>query len=43
MPPFGKEICHHSNGIKLHKVQESAGSTVGDKLTIHENNVKCPV
>ena len=19
IPPFGKEICHHSNGIKLHK------------------------
>ena len=30
MPPFGKEICHHSNRIKLHKVQESAGSAVGD-------------
>ena len=31
---FGKEICHHSNGIKLHKVQESAGSAVGDKHPI---------
>ena len=30
MPPFGKEICHHSNYIKLHKVHESAGSAVGD-------------
>ena len=28
---FGKEICHHSNGNKLHKVQESAASVVGDK------------
>ena len=28
---FGKEICHHSNGNKLHKVQESAVSVVGDK------------
>ena len=31
IPPFGKEICHHSNVIKLHKVQESAGSDVGNK------------
>ena len=31
-PTFlGKEICHHSNGNKLHKVQESAASVVGDK------------
>ena len=30
IPPFGKEICHHSNEIKLHRVQEFAGSTVGD-------------
>ena len=28
---FGKEICRHSNGNKLHKVQESAASVVGDK------------
>ena len=28
---FGKEICHHSNGNKLHKVQESAASVVADK------------
>ena len=28
---FGKEICHHSYGNKLHKVQESAASAVGDK------------
>ena len=28
---FGKEICHHSNGILLHKVHESAASVVGDK------------
>ena len=28
---FGKEMCHHSNGNKLHKVQESAASAVGDK------------
>ena len=28
---FGKEICHHSNVNKLHKVQESAVSAVGDK------------
>ena len=28
---FGKEICHHSNGNKLHKVQESTASVVGDK------------
>ena len=30
---FGKEICHHSvsNGIKLHKAQESAASAVGDR------------
>ena len=28
---FGKEICHHSNGNMLHKVQESAASAVGDK------------
>ena len=28
---FGKEICHHSNGNNLHKVQESAASAVGDK------------
>ena len=31
IPPFGKEICYHSNGIKFHKVQESAGSAVGHK------------
>ena len=32
-PTLCKEICRHSksNGIKLHKVQESAGSAVGDK------------
>ena len=37
MQPFGKEItfCHHSNEIKLHKVQESAGSAVGD-INIHQ-------
>ena len=29
---FGKEIFHHSHGNKLHKVQESAASAVGDKL-----------
>ena len=28
---FGKEICHHSYGNKLHKVQESSASAVGDK------------
>ena len=28
---FGKEICCHSNWNKLHKVQESAASAVGDK------------
>ena len=28
---FGKIIGHHSNGNKLHKVQESAASAVGDK------------
>ena len=31
IPPFGKEILHHSDEIKLHKVQESAGSAVSDK------------
>ena len=31
IPPFGKAICHHSNGIKLHKVQDSSGSAVGDE------------
>ena len=35
IPPFGKEICHHSNEIKLYKVQESAGSAVGD-INIHQ-------
>ena len=29
---FGKEIFHHLYGNKLHKVQESAASAVGDKL-----------
>ena len=29
-PKFGKEICHHSNGNMLHKVQDSAASDVGD-------------
>ena len=28
---FGKEICHHSSGNRLHKVHESATSVVGDK------------
>ena len=28
---FGKEMFHHSYGNKLHKVQESAASIVGDK------------
>ena len=28
---LGKEICHHLNGNKLHKVQESAVSAVGHK------------
>ena len=28
---FGKEIFHHSYVNKLHKVQESAASVVGDK------------
>ena len=28
---FGKEIFRHSNGNKLHKVQESAASAVDDK------------
>ena len=27
----GKEIYRHSNGNKLHKMQESAASAVGDK------------
>ena len=38
IPPFGKEICYHSNGIKLHKVQESAGSAVGD-ISIHQGDL----
>ena len=37
IPSFGKEIFHHSNGIKLHKVQESAGSAVGD-ISIREGD-----
>ena len=28
---LAKKNCHHSNGIKLNNVQESAGSAVGDK------------
>ena len=31
MIPFGKEMCHHLNEIKVHKVQESVGSAVGDE------------
>ena len=27
---FGKDICHHSNGNTLHKVEDSAASVVGD-------------
>ena len=30
-PTFCREICHHSNRIKLHKVQESAAFAVVDK------------
>ena len=30
-PTFWQKNCHHSNGNKLHKVQESAASAVGDK------------
>ena len=30
-PTFWQEICYHSNGYKLHKVQESAVSVVDDK------------
>ena len=37
IPPFGKEICHHPNGTKLHNVHESAGSAVGD-ISIHQGN-----
>ena len=37
MLPFGKEMCHHSNEIKLHKVQESAGSAVGN-INIHQGD-----
>ena len=37
IPPFGKHICHHSNGIKLHHVQKSAGSAVGD-ISIHQGD-----
>ena len=37
MPSFGKEICHHSNEIKLQNVQESAGSAVGD-INIHQGD-----
>ena len=33
---FVKEMCHHSNGNKLHKVQESAASAVGDKHQVAE-------
>ena len=32
IPTFGKEICHHSNGIKLQKMLESAGSAVSDPV-----------
>ena len=35
--PNGKEICHHSNGIKLHKVHESDGSAVDD-ISIHQGD-----
>ena len=35
--PFGKEMCHYSNGIKLHNVLESAGSVVGD-ISIHQGD-----
>ena len=35
--PSGKEICHHLNGIKLHKVQESVGFAVGD-ISIHQGD-----
>ena len=28
---FGKRICHHSNGNKLHKMHKSAASVIGDK------------
>ena len=37
IPPFGKHICHHSNGIKLHNMQKSAGSAVGD-ISIHQGD-----
>ena len=37
IPPFGKEFFHHSNGNKLHKEQESAGSSVGD-ISIHQGD-----
>ena len=30
IPPKKFAIRHHSNGIKLHTVEESAGSAVGD-------------
>ena len=30
-PTFWQRIYHYSNGNKLHKVQESAVSVVGDK------------
>ena len=29
--PFGKEMCHHLNEIKVQKVQESVGSELGDQ------------
>ena len=37
IPPFGREICLHSNGIKLHNVQKSAASDVGD-ISIHQGD-----
>ena len=39
IPPFGKEICYNSNGIKLHKRQESAGSAVGDQFPTRPINI----
>ena len=37
IPLFGKHICYESNGIKLHNMQKSAGSAVGD-ISIHQGD-----